>query len=263
MNTGIFLWFGYDVPAKDRLKTIAEAGFQNICIWWGDQYKNAAGPKEEIPDLARSYGLQVENIHTDYESTHLIWTDKLGWEDVVKRYLKNVDDCYNNEIETMVLHLTDRGNQPEPNDLGVDRLKRIVDLAERRGVNIAIENLRKSEYLSFVFDKINSNKLKFCYDSGHENIFSKNGYLLDKFGNKLICLHLHDNDGTSDQHRIPGEGTIDWSNICKKLRDNDYKGSITLEVTNEFSDKYKFYSYDKFLFEAFKKASDIYNGVHK
>lgn len=36
--------------------------------------------------------------------------------------------------------------------------------------------------------------------------------IYDWFGYRM-ALHLHDNDGTDDQHRNPGEGTINWDPI--------------------------------------------------
>lgn len=255
MQTGIFYWFGYEL--RDRYNLIASAGFDNVTLNWSDEFAEDEGPKELMPGLARKAGLYVENIHTDYEGTNLLWQDKLGFEDILNRYLSNIDDCYDHQIETMVIHLTTGRNPPKMNLLGIERIKHLVEHAEKKNINIALENLRKPEYLDYVFSLVDSDKLKFCYDSGHENCFSKNADLLDKFGDKLIALHLHDNDGSYDQHRIPGEGTVDFKGIACKLKQLNYKGSISLEVTNEFSAKYKNISIEAFLAEAYKAARKI------
>lgn len=255
MQTGIFYWFGFQIP--NRFNLIASAGFNNVFLQWGDQFSDVEGPKELMPEHVRKAGLYVENIHTDFENTNLLWQDKLGWEDVLKRYLMNVDDCYEHQIPTMVLHLTSGKNPPEMSLLGIERIKRLVERAEQRNVNIALENVSRPEYLDYVFTSIYSDKLKFCYDSGHENCFSKNGDLLDRFGGKLVSLHLHDNNGTDDQHRIPGEGTIDWKNIAHKLKNCGFSGSISLEVTNEFSERYKNLPIEQFLAEAYSQAKNI------
>jgi sugar phosphate isomerase/epimerase len=257
MKTGIFYWFGFPIPSKERFKLISSAGFDTVFIWWGDQYIDIDGPKERLPELAKNAGLNIENIHTDFEHTNLIWVDKLGWEDVFNRYISSVEACYRYQIPTMVLHLSNGDAPPLPSQLGIERIKRIIEKAEERNINVALENLRKPEFLDFVFERIESEKLMFCYDSGHENCYSKKGNLLDKFGDKLIALHLHDNDGTDDQHRIPSEGSIDWNKIAFKLKQKQYKGSISLEVTNEFSTKYRNLSAEEFLYEANIKAKKI------
>lgn len=69
-----------------------------------------------------------------------------------------------------------------------------------------------------------------------------------------MAIHLHDNDGTADQHRILGEGNINWKRVRKNIADSDYKGSIILEVTNEFSIKHQNSDADTFLIDAYNKA---------
>jgi sugar phosphate isomerase/epimerase len=41
---------------------------------------------------------------------------------------------------------------------------------------------------------------------------------------------LHDNDGSSDQHRLPGEGKADWPEIVGILKGSAYRGTVNLEL---------------------------------
>jgi len=257
MRTGIYFWFNYPIPYIDRLNLIKQTGFDEIMLWWGDQFQDIDGPKERIPVLAAKAGLHIENVHSDFENANLLWVDQLGWQDVVNRYLECIDDCHDYDIPAMVLHLTSGDTPPEPSELGIDRMKRIVDRAEQKNVRIALENLRKPEYLDYVYDRIDSDRLKFCYDSGHENYRSSKSDLLKRHGGKLISLHLHDNDGTEDQHMLPGEGNIAWDDIAAKLKKINYKGTISLEVTNDMPVKYKSMTAEEFLAEAYKRAKWI------
>ena len=58
-----------------------------------------------------------------------------------------------------------------------------------------------------------------CFDAGHFNLFSKItlSELLDKTGRYIYELHLHDNDGTSDDHYAIGDGNIDFEAILSRL----------------------------------------------
>jgi L-ribulose-5-phosphate 3-epimerase len=167
-------------------------------------------------------------------------------------------ECAEHDIPTAVVHLSSGDNPPPPNQIGLDRLKRLVEMAERKNVNIALENLRKIEYLDFAFSNIQSGRLGLCYDSGHENCYTKGSDLLTKYGSKLMALHLHDNDGTDDQHQIPGEGNIYWSVIHEKLSISGYSCRIALEVTNEFSQFYGKETPEEFLFRAFQTAGALF-----
>ena len=260
MQTGIYYTsFGFPLRNRERFNLIASSGFDAVSFWWGKTYIEIDGPKEELPDLARKAGLFVENVHSDFEGAGLLWTDEAGGEEILKRYMKDVEDCHRFNIPAMVMHLTQGNNPPPPGEQGISRIKRLVDLAEKLNVNIALENLRKPEYLGYVYERINSDKLKFCYDSGHENCFSKKGDLLDTYGDKLIALHLHDNDGISDEHRLPGEGTIDWNDLARKIKKLNYRGQISLEVINSSSGKYAKTSMEQFLAKAIQKAKWMTN----
>jgi sugar phosphate isomerase/epimerase len=83
--------------------------------------------------------------------------------------------------------------------------------------------------------------------------------LLDRYGDKLMALHLHDNDGSYDQHRIPSEGTINWDSIVRKIQSAGYKGSMSLEVTNEFSNLYSKISAQEFLKIAHEKIVNLFS----
>jgi sugar phosphate isomerase/epimerase len=258
IKTGIYYWFGYQIESKERFRLITEAGFDNVLLWWGDEFIGFDGNTNHLPEIARTIGLEIENVHAPFDKTNRIWTESVDAEDIVKRYAQCILDCSHHNIPTVVIHLTNGDTPPPPTQLGLDRIKYLVELAEQKGVSIALENLRKPEYLQFVFSNIQSSKLGFCYDSGHENCYSKGTDLLSAYVDKLMALHLHDNDGTDDQHRIPGEGTINWDNIVRKIKSTRYYGAISLEVTNEFSKQYSGISAQEFLVIANKEITNLF-----
>ena len=223
-------WFGYDIPHRERYRMIKNAGFEGILLFWSEvfghsDYKNA-------PDQIRNAGLFVENIHAPFSGANNLWLDNLDGEGITDYLLQCVNDCRDHQIPTMIVHLTSGDNPPPATALGVDRIHKIIGHAEKLNINIALENLRRPDYLKAVFDKVDSNRLGFCYDSGHHNWRSAQTDLLAMYGDKLMALHLHDNDGTSDQHRLPFDGSIDWSALMKKLAESHYTSPIALEVTN-------------------------------
>ena len=111
-------------------------------------------------------------------------------------------------------------------------LKKIMEAAEKWNINIAIENQGNPEYLNFVFRNISSSRLYFCFDSGHERFYSPQLDLLDLYGDRLIALHLHDNNGQEDTHALPFTGDVQWDRIAGKLKKLDYKGAVALETLN-------------------------------
>lgn len=80
---------------------------------------------------------------------------------------------------------------------------------------------------------VQSDKLKFCFDSGHEKYYSPQLDLLSMYGDKLAALHLHDNNGEEDAHALPFTGKVDWNRIATRLQEIKYEGAIVLETLNK------------------------------
>ena len=102
-------------------------------------------------------------------------------------------------------------------------------------MNIKYISFRKSTEIRLFrlyFENINHPYLKFCFDSGAANAFTKNidTFEFMKYQDKLVCIHLSDNDGSYDQHLVPSEGNINWDKLMKTLRNIDFTGPLTLEA---------------------------------
>ena len=247
----IYDWFGYELPIKERYRFIKEAGFNGVLLWWsdgfgrGDDYRS--GPWE-----ARNAGLFVENIHTPIQNQNDLWLDNLAGEALAELYLKCVADCAAFEIPTMVIHLPEDSNPH--NELGLDRMKKIAECAEKLGINVALENVRNFVNLEYVFAHVDSSRVGFCYDSCHHQNYCADRDLLFVYGSRLMALHLHDNGGSNNQHQLPFDGNIDWSAVMKKIADTGYSGATALEPMNwDYTDL----SPEKFLQRAFEKAQKL------
>jgi len=254
----IYTWFGYDLPLKNLLRLIKQAGFDGAMVWWSEKYGN--NDYLFAPKMARDAGLIIENIHAPFAGSNDIWRDNLGGKALTELYLEIIDDCVDYGIPTIVLHLTSGDEPPLPNETGLGRVKQLTEKAERCGINIAFENLRKPGYLEYVLGSIDSPRAGFCYDSGHNNCRMPAGDLLEKFGSRLMALHLHDNDGSDDQHLLPFDGTIDWPTTMKKIAGTGYKGALALESDNT---GYEELPPEEFLSLAFERAKRLESLTNK
>lgn len=259
MKTGSSFWFGYAIEQKERLKIIKDSGFDNVLLRWGQIKNDVFVDLESLPSMARMSGLYVENIHAPFEDTNLMWEDKIDTVDEINLYKDCIDACYRHNIPTVVAHLTFSFTPPAYSQLGIDNWKNVIDFAQQKGVNVALENDRNPHYLDYVFSNIVSDRLKFCYDSGHENCFGKGIDILAKHGDKLTNVHLHDNDSTNDAHHIIGDGNIDWLDVASRLKKHNFTGSLSLEAVSDFSEKYKNLSALEFLSAVREKAVEFGN----
>lgn len=79
----------------------------------------------------------------------------------------------------------------------------------------------------------------FCLDIGHWHSFARGAQLQDievwlaAIGTRLQHLHLHDNDGSDDQHMGLGKGSIPLERLFATLHTNAIRPSATLEPHDE------------------------------
>jgi sugar phosphate isomerase/epimerase len=104
--------------------------------------------------------------------------------------------------------------------------------------------------------------LGLCYDSGHGNFRPRLSLdKLESFKARLIAVHLHDNDGTDDQHRVPFHGSVDWPRVTAIIARSSYKKCLSLESSMKTHGDW---SRKQFLHEAFlagRKLTSMMNGT--
>jgi sugar phosphate isomerase/epimerase len=115
----------------------------------------------------------------------------------------------------------------------------LCDAAEPLGVTVVLEHVpfggkNQLEMILELFNKVPL--LRFHLDSGHaklEREYDRWDEYLDQLGDKLLHVHLSENDGTADQHLSLGSAprsNINWPKHIRKLKAMGYDGTITLEV---------------------------------
>ncbi len=99
--------------------------------------------------------------------------------------------------------------------------KPLIEKASGIGTRIAIENIFEDEpsNLLSLMRELHSEHFGICFDTGHCNLFSRLPLRdwLTSLGPYLFELHLHDNDGSFDQHLPIGDGTFDFKALFSSL----------------------------------------------
>jgi sugar phosphate isomerase/epimerase len=103
--------------------------------------------------------------------------------------------------------------------------KPLVERAKSVGCKIAIENIFEDEpsNLKALMEEMSSDNFGICFDTGHCNLFSivPIGKWMEDLGDYIVELHLHDNDKSADQHYPIGDGTFDFDNFFRLLKNRD------------------------------------------
>jgi sugar phosphate isomerase/epimerase len=132
--------------------------------------------------------------------------------------------------------------------LALESLEKLLPTAEKLGIIIAVENSFEKpnsakEVLSLVTPFDGNPAIGVCYDAGHANCmrsvpgkkhedypeYFRNSWwdkgvefedgALELLKPHVVTCHLHDNNGLSDLHALPGDGTVCWDDLITKLQE--------------------------------------------
>ena len=134
-------------------------------------------------------------------------------------------------------------------EINVELMARLAEEAREYGVrHIDVENLPfpllpiNHPYQCLDFAKrmnreTGSDIFKVCLDTGHANFCGESpADAVRMLGHEYLgALHVHDNNGIADQHRTPGEGTIDWEAFSNALADIGFDGCFSYETGVEYN----------------------------
>lgn len=207
-------------------EAIKRAGFDSVLVSLSGTFDN-----DTQIDIIRRVGLEIDNCHSPWNNINHLWRDTQKGEGVFEMLRDNLLDCGKYGIPRAVWHVSSGNDYPPISQLGMDRVARLIEVADKANVDICLENQRFFHFIDYIYAHLDCPRLKFCYDSGHEACFSQTKLALKKYRSRLAALHLHDNSGVynSDDHLLPGYGTgVDWDYV--RLNLEGYEGVISLEV---------------------------------
>jgi sugar phosphate isomerase/epimerase len=107
---------------------------------------------------------------------------------------------------------------------------------ENSGITAVIENTseKSPDILRKIVEKVNSDNLKLCIDTGHVN--HKTNWTvpewIKKTGENLYYMHLHNNYKLLDDHNSLLKGTIDFNEVFKTLKEIDLYPGLSLEIAD-------------------------------
>ena len=124
-------------------------------------------------------------------------------------------------------------------DLNVVFMRELLACAKEHDIIICFENMPMPNFslgsveaiMRFV-NEMNDDHFRVCLDTGHVNVFPGQTLYdaVHMIGDKLQALHVHDNSGKSDEHKLPWLGTADWEGFGRALREIGFDGVFSYET---------------------------------
>jgi sugar phosphate isomerase/epimerase len=222
------------------LRRIAEAGFSHLhwCHHWRTDFVYSDPEIDQIAKWMHDYGLKMCDVHAS-AGVEKSWISTLEYErlagvELVKNRIKMAARL---SSDVIIMHVPAEPQDPQENSLFWTQLGMSLDALEPysrdHGVRIAIENLFPDNFgtLEKIMSRYAADYVGICYDSGHANITGIGLDPLDRLKDRLISVHLHDNDTTGDQHKLIFAGTVDWDRLARIMAQSAYTKPVSMELS--------------------------------
>ncbi len=220
------------------LRAIGESGFSFIhwCHQWNTDYVYSTDEIKQIKTWFHDFDLRLNDLHsTEGIEKYWISAEKERRNAGIELIKNRIDMAAQLGSNVIIQHVQAEPTGEKERQRFWDQLRRSLDqlefYAKKIEVRIAFENL--TDNISILIKVLNSYSpevIGLCFDTGHANIAQGSIEKLIDYKDRLISIHLHDNNGISDQHKIPFTGTIDWDKVTKFIAEATYDKCVNLEV---------------------------------
>lgn len=218
------------VQLETRYIEIADSGY------------HALNPRrvERLQELKASYDLEY-SIHAPYADTNLSADDDLIREWILKRIRYSIRFANELEAKCVVVHpgwttATDRFMKGKAWELNLRSLHWLNRYSSDYGVPLLIENVPEpTPYLLITVDDFElffheqEIAMNMVLDVAHANLNSEVYRFLKNHGDKIMHIHVSDNNGITDQHLPIGEGVINWSRVLDSVKAVGFSGWMVIE----------------------------------
>ncbi len=239
MRFGASVWGFYDPQDPRTWPSLAEAVDEIVTlddtlgveVWGSRALDHPPVYGRELADLVSASG-EAAFVTAHIQGQHWSWNPQ--------NLRSEIDLAHQLGAETLVLHPVCFGLVEDDDRPDWPAIVRIAGYAAKFGVRLAMENMVDSIWaLDRILDELGDDpeetNLGICIDVGHAHMSHDAGRepvpnYLERYAGQLIHVHLDDNHGESDEHLIPGDGTIDWPRTLATLDHIGFEGTAVLEV---------------------------------
>ena len=202
---------------------------------------------EKIAGFISKSGISVRTWHGT-GSHAMAGRDKVEQERNIAGHKKCIDVALMFSPECYVIHWGDQ--QGISGQMGQNAWKssinEILSYCKERGIKLVIETPPVRDQLVIHANVINEFVRSFddpylgiCLDTNHANLDDDLEQVTRACSDKILDIHISDNDGTTERHWMPGWGIIDWGRFGELIRELEYAGPLVLEVSSKgFKDSY-------------------------
>ena len=238
---------------EEFFSSVSELGYPCVELWTAPQHffmdYRQNDPVERLTSLSEKYGVRIMGICPEQTNPkpHNMAAKDPAIQERVFAYFTRAVDVASAVGATQVLVTSGWAYYSEPVEAARERsaamLRRVAAYAGEKGINLAIEALRKPESLiansaadlRVLLDMVNEPALKVCLDIGAMvDAGDTIQDYFDTFGGNVIHAHFVD-CGPRSLHLALGDGERDVAEDIRTFERNGYQGVLSVECTDSLT----------------------------
>ena len=240
MEIAVSTLFCLHKPFTAAMMDVIETGIKNVEIVDDGLHIINNERIDKLLELKDEYGLNY-SLHAPFTDVNLAAYDP-NIRTAIQRRLK-ATVCWASKlgVEIMVFHpgnstAIERYMKGIAWKINLKSINEILNYADQKKIVAAIENvpdpfpflLKSVRDFQHFFNDLNR-EVKMVLDLAHSNIRGESHKFVKTFQDKIVHIHVSDNNGDSDRHLQLGKGIINWSKTIESLEKIRYNGWITVE----------------------------------
>jgi len=242
LDVGLSMLFCLGESFSNMLGHLTE--FDLRCVELVDEGAHALNRKRvsALKRIARDNGLEL-TVHAPFVDINIASPNPVLRRVMIKRLEKSLGYARDLKCKQWVFHSGWKSGVSEfyPNldwQINLRSVKTLLAIAKKCGVDIAVENTPEPFYflvkrmhdVALFYSELGADAdLGMAFDVGHANTTREIFGFIDKFADKIVHIHVSDNEGKYDSHRGIGYGKINWKAVAEALKLINYKGMIVCE----------------------------------
>ena len=200
-----------------------------------------------LTELARSHNLTY-SVHAPFADVNIATTSDCLLQAALDRLKRSLFHASRLEAKMFVLHSGCEAallNQCTPDDVyrrmarerNLESVRRLLRIAEDYGVRVGLENgignlIRTAAEAGEFLRSLNA-EIGLVFDVAHANLFGEAHSYFEALKERIVHMHVSDNDGKRDQHVGIGHGDMNWGYFADMLRKADYHGAVIVESESD------------------------------
>jgi len=240
MKIGLSMLFCLGEPFQSLLKRLNEVDVN--CMELIDESQHALNKKRvtALKRIASSKGLDF-TIHAPFADINIASLNPSLRRVMLKRLEKSIAYASQLRCRQWVFHSGWKTGVSEsyPNldwQTNLRSIGTLLTIAKKHSVEISVENtpepfpflLKTLQDFALFYSELGSD-IGLTLDVAHAHTSHQTLEFIEKLSDKIVHIHVSDNEGKYDSHRGIGYGNIDWKAVAQALKRIRYKGLIMLE----------------------------------